>query len=349
MAWAAVVLARPTRTVLALGVAVNTVIVVGYVLSRTSGISFVDGLQEAERVVYTDAVTTGFEVVLVIGAVLALAVGAKRRLWPSGGVGTAGLSVLGLVLAGLAVPAALYDQGQDEDQGQDVAEANAAVEAGEGVQADTAALHPPGHTGPFEGVTPEQQAQAAQLLADTKAGLWQWNDPATLEEAGFRTINDGGTGTEHFIQWDWIDDDVVLDPNKPESLVFRVTPQGRALEAAMFLLPPGTPDEEIPDVGGPLTQWHIHDNLCFGPEQITNGAKQRVVVGLQSRQGTCGQGVALPESQMLHVWVVQHPCGPFSELEGIGAGREIQEPGNPNESAGCKFSLPATSLAAPGG
>jgi hypothetical protein len=58
------------------------------------------------------------------------------------------------------------------------------------------------------------------------------------EAAGFRSIGDGGTGHEHYIQWDWIDDDVWLDPNFPESLVFEPQPDGsKQLVSAMFMLP----------------------------------------------------------------------------------------------------------------
>ncbi|HZB71683.1 MAG TPA: hypothetical protein VE395_06085, partial [Acidimicrobiales bacterium] len=68
--------------------------------------------------------------------------------------------------------------------------------------------HDPGHTDPpgghvdhpegpppSAGVTPEQQAAADRLLADTEAILPQWTDEAA-HAAGFRTIGDAGTGTE---------------------------------------------------------------------------------------------------------------------------------------------------------
>lgn len=40
------------------------------------------------------------------------------------------------------------------------------------------------------------------------------------------------------VHWDLIKDGVILDPNRPESLVYRVKPDGaRILEAALFILP----------------------------------------------------------------------------------------------------------------
>jgi hypothetical protein len=188
------------------------------------------------------------------------------------------------------------------------------------------------------GVTPEQAAAAARLLADTKAGLEQWRDEDTVAGAGFRSIGDDSTGYEHFINWNWIDDGIVLDPNHPESLVYRVTLQGRVLEAAMYMLPFGTADEDIPDIGGTLTQWHIHNDLCFTPPQIVDGYPQRRVMGLTDAAGDCDGGEKLPISPMLHVWIVDNPCGPFASLEGVGGGQAVNEPQDPNADPTCQHS-----------
>ena len=56
--------------------------------------------------------------------------------------------------------------------------------------------------------------------------LPQWADPTTAEAAGFRSIGDGVTGYEHYINWSYIDDDTILDPDHPESLVYQVHPNG---------------------------------------------------------------------------------------------------------------------------
>jgi hypothetical protein len=188
------------------------------------------------------------------------------------------------------------------------------------------------------GVTPEQAAAAAKLIVDTKVGLEQWQDADKVHAAGFRTIGDGGTGYEHLVNWNWIDDGIVLDPNHPESLVYRVTPEGRVLEAAMYVLPFGTADEDIPDIGGTLTQWHVHNNLCFTPEQITDGYPQRSVIGLTDAAGNCHSGEKLPLAPMLHVWIVDHPCGPFASLDGVGAGQAVNEPQDPNADPACQHS-----------
>ena len=80
----------------------------------------------------------------------------------------------------------------------------------------------PPRPGAHDGVTPEQQAAADQLLADTKAGLWQWHGRSQVPPPGSAPSATACTGTEHLVNWNWINDDVVLDPNRPESLVYRV-------------------------------------------------------------------------------------------------------------------------------
>lgn len=168
------------------------------------------------------------------------------------------------------------------------------------------------------GVTPEQQAFAENLIADTLRNLPQWTDPAVAEAAGFHSIRDGGTGHEHYIQWDWIDDDVWLDPDHPESLVYEPQPDGtKQLVSAMYMLPPDTDLDEVPDWGGALMQWHVHGDLCF-----TADPEAPVVAGTRPIGGTCAAPlVALDQSPMIHVWITPNPCGPFAALEGIGAGQ----------------------------
>jgi hypothetical protein len=172
--------------------------------------------------------------------------------------------------------------------------------------------------GGVPGVTPQQQAFAENLVAATLRDLPQWADPAVAEAAGFHSIGDGFTGHEHYINWDWIDDDVWLDPDQPESLVFEPQPDGsKKLVSAMFMLPGGTPFEEIPDWGGALMQWHVHGDLCF-----TNDPESPQVAGLKPVGGSCKPPlVDFLLSPMIHVWITSTPCGPFAALEGVAGGQ----------------------------
>ena len=166
------------------------------------------------------------------------------------------------------------------------------------------------------GVTPEQQAAAENLIAVTLVRLPQWSDYRDAEAAGFHSIGDAGTGHEHFVQWDWIDDDVVLDPDRPESLVYEPQPDGsKRLVSAMYMLPTSVELADVPDIGGKLMQWHIHDNLCY------TDADAPKVAGLTDAQGNCRAGLIKHDpAPMIHVWITPHRCGPFAALEGVGAG-----------------------------
>jgi hypothetical protein len=185
-----------------------------------------------------------------------------------------------------------------------------------------AITHPYDPTKPIDlggvpGVTQKQQAFAENLVATNLTRLPQWSDPAVAEAAGFHSIQDGATGHEHYIQWDWINDDVWLDPDAPESLVYEPQPDGtKKLVSAMYMLPDSTSLDEVPNWGGKLMQWHIHNDLCF-----TNDPVAPTVAGLRQANGTCPAPlVALAQSPMIHVWITAHPCGPFAALEGVGAG-----------------------------
>jgi hypothetical protein len=347
VAWAGLLLARPSRWLLALGALANAAFVGGWVLSRTSGISFIDGFQDKEPVDFTDAVVVALELLLVFGAGWLLRPARAGEPTRLARLSTAGLAVMGLAVAALAVPAAaaVGEHPHDEGGGEVVAGGHEHGDTAAGDHSTGGAVHEHGadaHEDPST-ATPEQRAAADKLLQDTKTGFWQWTDEQRVHEAGFRTIGDGITGTEHLVNWNWINDDVVLDPDHPESLVFNVSRDGkRTLAAAMYMAPGGTPDDEIPDVGGPITQWHIHNNLCYSPAKMVDGAPQRQVIGLTNREGTCDRGEFLsPNAPMPHVWVVEHECGPFSSLEGVGAGQAVREAQDPNADPDCQHSTHA--------
>jgi hypothetical protein len=101
----------------------------------------------------------------------------------------------------------------------------------------------------------------------------------------------------------------VFDPAHPESLVYAVAPNGRpVLMGAVFQMP-GL-GEAGPMIGGPLTVWHGHQDVCIS---LTPPA----LSGLLSPLGTCPVGsILLPRtSQMIHVWIVPGAPEPFGDLD----------------------------------
>ena len=167
------------------------------------------------------------------------------------------------------------------------------------------------------GVTKAEQMRAETLLRTTIKDLPQFADTATAEANGYRTIGDSITGDEHYINWSYVNDGHILDPNKPESLVYEMKNNKKTLVAAMYMLPFGSGFGDVPDVGGALTQWHVHRDLC-----LTDDPVQKLVSTLTTIDGTCPpRTTKAGNTPMLHVWIVPNACGPFAALEGVGAGQ----------------------------
>jgi hypothetical protein len=167
------------------------------------------------------------------------------------------------------------------------------------------------------GVTPAERRRAETLLRQTIADLRRFTTPAEAMAAGYRSIGDGLTGDEHYVKWSDVDDGHILDPTRPESLVYENRDGTQQIAAAMYMLPFGSRFTDTPDVGGPLTQWHVHENLC-----LTDDPNQKMLAGFVAVDGKCQPGTSKAGAMpMLHVWVVPNECGPFAALEGVGAGQ----------------------------
>ncbi len=323
LAWGVLALLRPTRLVAVVGLLIGTGVLAGWALAKVSGIPFIAGLDVAEPVQTADGLAAGLALASVsaLGAALWPEHDARPRLrapLPLMAVGVSALTVLGMLAAGSHTHAAGDHHGSDGTvaAGHDHADGTG---HGDHVEDASAATVPYDPTKPIdlsgvEGVTPEQQAAAENIIAVTLHGLPQWADPTYAEANGFHSIGDGFTGIEHLVNEANMDDDVILDPDVPESLVYDRSGGGRRLVAAMYMLKRGTPLEQAPDIGGNLMQWHTHDNLCYNAD-----GKVR---GITDASGVCPAGLVKPvETPMIHVWLEPNPCGPFAALEGVAGGR----------------------------
>jgi hypothetical protein len=171
------------------------------------------------------------------------------------------------------------------------------------------------------GVTPAQQSAAEALVRDSLRDLPRFASQSAAYAAGYRTIGDASTGDEHWVNWAYANDSDILDSMHPESLVYNTHVSGHpVLEAAMYMLPPGSRFTNIPPLfQSPLTQFHVHDNICFAQ---TSDPLQKVFAGLTDGNGNCPPGQTLAGNvPMLHVWIVKNPCGPFAALSGVAAGQ----------------------------
>ena len=297
LVWGTIALQRNSRAVAFLGALIGAAAFAGWVLAMTTGLPVVEGLDEAQDARLVDQFAAGLAVFTSLASVAAIVL--RRVHLPRA------LSIVAAVaLAAVGVPGAA-----------------AAVNHGHGPLTPPAVVPPKGFSPglPIDlsgvpGVSLQQQARAEALLAKTVDRLPQWADPAFAEANGFRSIRDGVTGVEHYLNRTFIEDDVMLDPDKPESLVYDTTVSPKKLVAAMYMATPGTTLDTVPDIGGALTQWHIHNNLCFNT--------QGQVAGLTQPDGSCRAPLVKGEEiPMIHAWIVTRPCGPFSALEGIGGGQ----------------------------
>jgi hypothetical protein len=154
-------------------------------------------------------------------------------------------------------------------------------------------------------ITAEQLAAATKLWQDTKDGTAQYAALSVAQAAGYYQITPWVGSIAHFHNPSFAASDRQLDPTRPDELIYvRLPDKSTRLVGAMFLAKPG---QAGPKIGGPLTVWHAHDNLCFS-------LRTSMVAALADANGSCPTGTLLhPTPEMLHVWLVDNPAGIFSE------------------------------------
>jgi hypothetical protein len=155
--------------------------------------------------------------------------------------------------------------------------------------------------------TPEQRRAAMDLVERSHAAAlangWQDFDKATAD--GFVLLPDDGL---HYMKEEFLRDDHVVDPERPEFLMYYSTGLGeKKLAGLMFYT------REIEEwglqIGGPLTVWHHHTwrpARCF---------RDRVIgVRFIRRNERCDEGMITGHRspEMMHVWLIDHPAGPFA-------------------------------------
>lgn len=327
LGWGVFALQRAGRSVVLAGAAINLAAVVGWVMAKTGGISFIDGLDVEETRQFADTAAAALAAIVVIAALAALVWRNVQswfgsRAFTGTALATAVFAAFAMVSAGTHLHADGTAHATEATHADGATHPKAEGTGSPESQPETNAVVPPKPYDPkapidlggVPGVSLAQQARAENLIAITLLRLPKYSDYRAAERDGFVSIGDAVTGDEHFVKQSYFDDGHILDPDYPESLVYKPHDDGtKTLAAAMYMMPPGTRFTEIPDVGGRLTQWHIHDNLCF-----TTDAK---VASLTNPDGTCNPPlVKVVDSPMIHVWIQKHPCGPFAALEGIGAG-----------------------------
>jgi hypothetical protein len=307
VAWAAVALARPARPVLAAGLVINGGAALAWALQRTRGLPWPAVLEDPESVGTQDLLAAGLGAAAALGALALLLRPALLARRPGAPLSLTAL-VGGVAILALAAPAMATPHESGHHDGEAAHGDEAAHDDGHAAHDDTA-----GATGPVisladSRVTEDERTAAQDLIDTTAEGMARFSDPESVAAAGYVSIGDAVTGYEHYINVGYLADGIELDPERIESIVFTVAPDGtRTLASAMYILTFGKTMDDVPEIAGELTSWHDHQNLCW------EGVR---VVGTTDRTGSCERGTFRGTAPMLHVWVTEHECGPFAGIEG---------------------------------
>ncbi|MFV1999380.1 MAG: hypothetical protein ACC654_03345 [Acidimicrobiia bacterium] len=152
-----------------------------------------------------------------------------------------------------------------------------------------------------------ERAEADRIQRETAAAIEKYKDVGVAAAAGYDVRNIAGS-QYHAENARYKSDGVILDPQRPETLVYEPGPNGPVLIGALFEM------ESIgisgPAFGGPITVWHAHDHICFA---FTPPA----IAGFESPLGVCPvASISVPvTNEMIHVWTMPGVDDPYSELD----------------------------------
>ncbi len=307
LGWAGLVVFRPDRPVVIVGVLLNAGCVAVWLLTRTVGLGNPFGVVEA--VGFQDLLGAGLAGIAVIGGTVSL-VGQRRVVRH---LDLPAIAVSCFLVLVLAVPAmaAGHTHGGGHDNATAVVAAATHTHNHSATTAETAtgtiiSLNDPR-------LTSLQRERAKTLLDETRLGLASLPTEQAVIAAGYKSIGDGRRpgSFEHFVNSAYMTDGRELDPHAIESIVIEHLVDGTTrVASAMYILNQGKTLADAPDIAGTLTPWHDHQNLCWDATGH--------VVGLLVN-GVCRPGGTFRGTPpMMHVWIENTPCGPFAGIEGHG-------------------------------
>lgn len=156
--------------------------------------------------------------------------------------------------------------------------------------------------GPCEPTRADRRG-AMQLIGDTARGTARFADYQVALAEGY-VPGLAASKTDHWLKPTLMGDGKTLDPSNPEALIYTATSRGFVLTGVTYIM--SVAGEFGPEVGGCLTRWHVHANLCFSP--VT-----QAVVGELRPDNTCPSGsTRYVPPPLLHVWFVDLPDGRFA-------------------------------------
>ncbi|MGH2729486.1 MAG: hypothetical protein ACRDJI_02635 [Actinomycetota bacterium] len=160
--------------------------------------------------------------------------------------------------------------------------------------------HHHGHQKPCH-PTPEQRREAAAFARVTKASSAErYASPTAALADHFEPFVDTYRAVHHYINYSNYYDWRILDPERPEALVYANTYSGPKLIGVMYSME--DPGRKPPDMGGCITQWHTHP-MCKSPVGYSHIWEGDCPPGWQEDGHT---------ELMLHVWTVPMQGGPYA-------------------------------------
>jgi hypothetical protein len=334
LGWAAVVVLRPTSTLLRIGAIVNSGVIAVWAISRTWGPPVGPNVGVAEGISFVDVFSTVIEAVLVIVclALLTRPALAERRATSAAAVPLVTVSAAVAVLSALALSPSLasgHTHGEEAHGHDDMAAhghdsgTSAAGHGHGGTVATTAVEDTPcgvskanvpagedvgqgkhGHSGPsgWTSITdPAQRDELAAQLTLARDAADRYPTVADAEAAGYRMVTAyiPCIGAHYIKQINFVSG---FDPSNPEMLLYDGTSPDASIVGLSYA---SMNDPKVAPEGfaGPNDPWHKHDlngGLCI---------KDGVVVGGESdSQEECaakgGSKVGLDNLWMNHTWVV---------------------------------------------
>jgi hypothetical protein len=316
--WPAVLLWRPSRLWLWLGIAGNAIIIAVYVASRTVGLPFGPDLHNTESVGALDVVSCALEFLLIVGCAALLwrpsladrpaaRRGAVARVSALVAVPAAVIAATTAVMTpGWAGPEGPAGMASGTSSGMSSQSSSSTVNSGMGDMGTTDGQPDMQMYGSTAPPTAAQVLAAAQLIKETDASLKRYTNVQAAFAAGYTYVLKTN-GEEHLL-YDGDDPGYQgLNPQDPSSLVYAINVPNHApiLLGAMYIM---GDQQNGPQIGGGLTRWHSHLVTCVSGRQIIAG------FGVQLRDG-CDPATWQDRytAQMLHVWVVPYPGGVFSD------------------------------------
>ena len=210
--------------------------------------------------------------------------------------------LLVMTLAGATVAWAVARDGGEDKDGASLATAFSRDEGASPAEGDSAATH--AHDSGDCRPTAAQQSAADTLIGETRAATTGFADLAGATAAGFRPVTPPELTMVHYVNLAYAGDGRELDPTRPESLVYLNTDGGAVFAGVMYLANQG--NDHPAQIGGCLTQWHTHTDLCFS-------LATQQIVDFTGSDGACDTGqLNYVPPPMMHVWMVDHPDGPFA-------------------------------------